>query len=191
MLAPDVWAQVAGAFPFHPKLDDLRADVPVTDLFNVVSSWEVRTYMADVLLRDSDVMSMRHSLELRVPFIDRPLIEWLWRQPSKFIDDRKHPKSVLLDATADLLPKGIEKRKKWGFTLPFAIWMRGDLRPFLEDTLSDSSIAQSGLFAAAPVQALWLKFRDGGEDREWSRVWSLAVLIAFVNRRKAPQSPAE
>lgn len=189
MLAPDVWAQVSGSSPFHPKLEDLRADVPADDLFNLVSSWEVRTYMADVLLRDSDVMSMRHSLELRVPFIDRPLIEWLWRQPSRFLDDRNSPKSALVEATSDILPPGLLKRKKWGFTLPFPIWMRGELRPFLDDVFSTDSVMKSGLFAAGPVRALWHEFVSGGEDREWSRIWSLAVLVAFVNRRKVPDAP--
>ncbi|HEY5078927.1 MAG TPA: asparagine synthase-related protein, partial [Opitutaceae bacterium] len=143
------------------------------------------TYMADVLLRDSDVMSMRHSLELRVPFIDRPLVEWLWRQPTRFKDDPRHPKSALAEAVADILPPGLIKRRKRGFTLPFPIWMRTDLRPFLEDTFSESSVNRSGLFCAGPVRAFWERFASGGEAREWSRVWSLAVLISFVNRRRA------
>jgi asparagine synthase (glutamine-hydrolysing) len=188
MLAPALWDQVSGASPFHPKLEALRADLPGADPFHLVSAWELRTYMADVLLRDSDVMSMRHSIELRVPFIDRPLIEWLWRQPSRFINDRRQPKSVLVDATADLLPAGLLGRKKRGFTLPFPLWMRADLRPFLDDVFSEASIGKSGFFSAGPVQALWRAFLAGGEDREWSRIWSLAVLIAFVNRRSAAAS---
>jgi asparagine synthase (glutamine-hydrolysing) len=184
MLSPGVVDQIKGASPFHPQLGSLRADVGEEDLYSVVSAWEMRTYMADVLLRDSDVMSMRQSLELRVPFIDRPLIEWLWRQPSLFKDDRRRPKSALVEATADILPPGLVNRKKRGFTLPFPIWMRKELRPFLDETLSPASLALSGLFSAAPVQALWSDFAAGGDNREWSRVWSLAVLVAFVNRRR-------
>jgi asparagine synthase (glutamine-hydrolysing) len=140
--------------------------------------------MADVLLKDSDVMSMRHSLELRVPFIDGPLIEWLWRQPTRFREDRRRPKSVLAEAVADIMPPGLLKRRKRGFTLPFPIWMRKDLRPFLDETFSTASVAKSGFLATAPVQQLWLDFASGGEDRGWSRVWSLAVLVAFLNRRR-------
>jgi asparagine synthase (glutamine-hydrolysing) len=183
ILAPEVVAAIAGSAPFHPRLEALRADVGEADPFSIASAWEMRTYMADVLLRDSDVMSMRHSLELRVPFIDRPLIDWIWRQPSRFRDDRRHPKSALAEATADILPPGLLKRKKRGFTLPFPIWMRKDLRPFLEDTFASASVGRSGLFSTAPVQELWKSFLSGGDDRGWSRVWSLAVLIAFVNRR--------
>ena len=185
MLAPDLAAQVGGLRPFHPQLEALRADLAETDMHSLVSAWEMRTYMADVLLRDSDVMSMRHSLELRVPFVDRPLIEWLWRQPARFKDSPRHPKRALAEAAADLLPKGLMSRRKRGFTLPFPIWMRKDLRPFLEDTFSVASVGRSGFLSAGPVRALWTRFDSGGENREWSRVWSLAVLVAFMNRRRS------
>jgi len=185
MLAADVRTQIEGSAPYHSRLDALRADVGADDLFSLAGAWEMRTYMADVLLRDSDVMSMSHSLELRVPFIDRPLVEWIWRQPSRFRDDRLRPKSALVEAVADVLPPGLANRRKRGFTLPFPIWMRKELRPFLEDTFASASIGQSGLFSAGPIQALWKGFASGGDDREWSRVWSLAVLIAFVNIKRA------
>jgi asparagine synthase (glutamine-hydrolysing) len=182
MLAPDVRDHIGVPSPFHPKLNSIRSDVGTENLFSLISAWEARTYMADVLLRDSDIMSMRHSLELRVPFIDRPLVEWVWRQPSRFMEDRRQPKSALAEATADILPPGMRGRRKRGFTLPFPIWMRSDLRPFLEDTFSPASIRKSGLFSEEPIRLLWDGFASGGEDREWSRVWSMAVLIAFVNR---------
>jgi asparagine synthase (glutamine-hydrolysing) len=185
MLSRDVLSGIKNLGPFHPELGALRADIGTDDMYSLVSAWELRTYMADVLLRDSDVMSMRHSIELRVPFIDRPLIEWLWRQPARFKEDRRHPKSILAAAASDILPAGLMTRKKRGFTLPFPIWMRSDLRPFLEDTFSSASIGRSGLFEPQPIQAQWKIFLAGGDNREWSRVWSLAVLIAFVNRKRS------
>ena len=180
LLSRDVQRSVVGSPPFHPELEILAADLDGAGDFETVSAWELRTYMADVLLRDSDVMSMQHSLELRVPFIDRPLIEWLWHQPAK--SERK-TKSALFDAVADLLPGEYSRRQKQGFTLPFPIWMRGELKPFLDDTFSDLSVARSGLLSPRSVQQLWRGFLSGNDTREWSRVWSLAVLIAFVNRR--------
>ena len=189
ILSPDLAGPARLGEPFHPRLEEMRADVGTRDLFSLVSAWEIRTYMADVLLRDSDVMSMRNSLELRVPFIDRPLVEWLWSQPSRFKEDPRHPKSALVEATADILPPGLLKRRKRGFTLPFPIWMRSDLRPFLEETFSSASVSRSGLFAVKSVQACWRDFASGGEDRDWSRLWSLAVLIAFVNRPQHAASP--
>ena len=135
-------------------------------------------------LRDSDVMSMSQSLELRVPFVDRPLIEWLWHQPSRFKENQPHPKAILAEATRDLLPPGLLSRRKRGFTLPFAVWMRGPLRPFLEETFSNDSVGYTGLFSTAEVQRFWDAFLKGNDSRGWSRVWSLAVLIAFTKTRK-------
>ena len=176
ILAPEVACGLGLLSPFHPRLESIRADVPSGDLFSLASAWEIRTYMADVLLRDSDVMGMRHSLELRVPFVDRPLIEWLWNQPAQYKFDPRKPKTALVEATADVLPPSLGKRRKRGFTLPFPIWMRKDLRPFLEDTFSLSSADKSGLFSGAAVQGIWREFISRSDNRDWSRVWSLGSI---------------
>jgi len=191
ILSPDLAARARASEPFHPRLPAMRADVALEESFSVASAWEMRTYMADVLLRDSDVMSMRHSIELRVPYLDRPLVEWLWRQPASLKDDRRSPKSALSEATADILPAGLLKRKKRGFTFPFPIWMRNELRPFIEDTLSPASIGKSGYFSAGSIQALWRAFASGRNDADWSRIWSLAVLIDFINRRRGAVQPLD
>lgn len=177
-------AAVATVSPLHPELDRLSADLAGADDFDMISAWELRTYMADVLLRDSDVMSMRHSLELRVPLIDRPLVEWLRHQPSRFKADTRGQKTVLTEALADVLPPGMSHVRKRGFTLPMDVWMKRELRPFLDETFSDASVGRSGMFAAPAVRQLWQDFLAGHDSRRWSRVWSLAVLIAFTNRRK-------
>ncbi len=189
LLGPDALAALGSRPPFHPELPALTADLAGAGAFETISAWELRTYMADVLLRDSDVMSMRHSLELRVPFVDRPLIEWLWHQPAAFKSDPLHPKNRLRDATRDILPSGLADRRKQGFSLPFPVWMKRELRPFLEDTFSDASLNRSNLLARARVQELWRGFLANDDSREWSRVWSLAVLVTFANRR-TPVLPA-
>jgi asparagine synthase (glutamine-hydrolysing) len=188
LLEPDVRRLAAGEGPLHPELGNLGRELAGAGAFDLVSAWELRTYMADVLLRDSDVMSMAHSLELRVPFIDRPLVAWLRRQPAEFRDTPQHPKTALATALADLLPPGMAARPKQGFTLPFPIWMRGELRPFLEETFSAASVGQSGMFAAPAVRQLWQGYLAKHDTREWSRVWSLAILIASLSRRASPIS---
>jgi asparagine synthase (glutamine-hydrolysing) len=145
---------------------------------------ETRGYMADVLLRDSDEFSMSHSLELRVPFVDLPLVRWAWSQdPALLHAPGLAPKAHLAAACADLLPSALLTRKKRGFTLPFAKWLRGPLRPFMEDTLGSASVSRSGLFDPYLPGALWRGFRDGSDDRAWSRVWSLALLVHLAGRR--------
>lgn len=175
---------------FHPELAALSADLTDAGEYETISAWELRTYMADVLLRDSDVMSMRHSLELRVPFVDRPFVEWLWQQPARFKNNPPNSKAALRDAVRELLPPTLlELRPKRGFTLPFALWMKRELRPFLEETFSRSSVQRSGLFEMENVQETWRSFLAHDDSREWSRVWSLGVLIAFLNRRTPAPAP--
>lgn len=182
LLSPDLRRLAAATPPFHPELTALSADLADAPSLDAISAWELRTYMADVLLRDSDVMSMRHSLELRVPFVDRPLVEWLWRQPAAFKFDPRAPKSTLSRALRDILPPDLPQRRKQGFTFPFATWMKSELRPFLEATFADASIDRSNFFSRDIVQHRWQSFLTSNDARDWSRVWSLAVLIDFANR---------
>ncbi len=187
LLVPAAAAGSSG--PFHPALAALAAEVPPDALFEISSAWELRTYMTDVLLRDSDVMSMRHSLELRVPFVDRVLLEWLWQQPAAWKAGRGDPKASLLAAVRDLVPPGLAHRRKRGFTLPLAVWMKRELRPFLDATFADDSVDRSGLFRRAAVQQLWRDFMAGNDTRKWSRVWSIAMLVQFANRQPTPPPP--
>jgi asparagine synthase (glutamine-hydrolysing) len=182
LLAPEARAQAERLGPNHPMLEDFAFELIGADPFQVLSAWELRTYMADVLLRDSDVFSMAHSLELRVPFVDRPLLEWLWPQRDYFKFDPRKPKRALADATADVVPAAIRNRRKQGFTLPFPLWMRQELRPFLDETFSTASLAACPWLQAAEVQQAWTTYKSGHDNRAWSRVWTLAVLIAFANR---------
>ncbi|HUJ45399.1 MAG TPA: asparagine synthase (glutamine-hydrolyzing) [Opitutaceae bacterium] len=186
LLHPDARAAVGAAFHDHPCLADLPGELAGADSFQIISAWELRTYMADVLLRDSDVMSMAQSLELRVPFIDGTFIAWLWAQPAGFKAGGGPAKAALAAALREVLPEDIRRREKRGFTLPFPVWMRRELKPFLEDTFAAASVARTNLLDSGTVAACWRAFLAGRDEREWSRVWSLAVLIAFLNRGTAP-----
>ena len=176
-------ADAMTAYAPHPEETALADQLAGADLFSVTSAAELRGYMTDVLLRDSDVMSMSQSLELRVPFVDKPLVTWLARQPTTFKYTPARPKAALAYAVRDLLPPDLLRRPKRGFTLPFSRWMRGPLQPFLEETFSAASVSRTGLFSADAVQTRWRGFLAGQDTAEWSRVWSLAMLIAFVNRK--------
>ena len=185
LLSPEARTQAERLGPHHPMLEDFAFQLAGADAVQIISAWELRTYMTDVLLRDSDVFSMAHSLELRVPFVDRVLLEWLWPQPAWFKYDPRRLKAALADATADIVPADIRHRSKQGFTLPFARWMRAELRPFLDETFSHASLVDCPWLEEREVAQLWEDYKQGGDPRAWSRVWSLAMLIAFANRRAA------
>ena len=183
LLEPEARLLAERQGPNHPMLDDFVFELLGADEIQTVSAWEMRTYMADVLLRDSDVFSMAHSLELRVPFVDRKLVEWWWNQPRAYRHRPDFPKSALANAVGELLPKVIRTRTKRGFTLPFALWMRAELKPFLEDVFGPSSLSNCPWLNTKKVQREWRSFAEGGDIGNWGRVWTLAMLIGFANRK--------
>jgi asparagine synthase (glutamine-hydrolysing) len=164
------------AFEGHPGAP------PGDDLLSRISYGEARTYMHDVLLRDTDQMSMAHALEVRVPLLDHKLVEYVIGLP----DDRKRPdgrpKRLLVESLDGLLPEEIVRRRKQGFTLPFEPWMRGPLRAFCERRLGPDRLGARGVLRADRVQALWQRFLAGGRDVSWSRLWVLVALEDWLDR---------
>ena len=145
------------------------------DPINRVSYLEARCYMLNTLLRDSDVMSMAHGLELRVPLIDHPLADKLMALPGAWKLDDKMPKPLLVGALKGALPDEIVDRKKQGFTLPFERWLRENLRPEAEAAVQNIGRGPLGpLLNQESVMQVWDDFLN--QRTSWSRVWSLYVL---------------
>jgi asparagine synthase (glutamine-hydrolysing) len=143
------------------------------DPVNRVSFLESRWYMTNTLLRDSDFMSMAHGLELRVPFLDRALVETCFRIPGEKKIEGEVPKRLLLSSLGVDLPVHIVKRPKRGFTLPFEKWLRAEMNPVVEAALARDDAAPALLNGNA-VRDLWKMFLAG--ETSWSRPWSLFVL---------------
>jgi len=135
--------------------------------------------MRNTLLRDSDFMSMAHGLELRVPFLDRALVEACFRTPGSRKLQGDSPKSLLLASLGIELPREIVNRPKRGFTLPFEQWLRSEMKPVVEDTLRKDDGSRDFLSASA-VQDVWSRFLAG--QTSWSRPWSLFVLKAWCEQ---------
>ena len=137
--------------------------------------------MANTLLRDTDAMSMAHSLEVRVPFVDVKLVDYTLSLPGKWKLNQHHngvPKPLLADAIADLLPRDFLARRKMGFTLPFEKWMQGRMRSEISAVLEDARVSEVGLIAKE-VRELWRRFLQTPRAVGWSRPWSLFVLARW------------
>jgi asparagine synthase (glutamine-hydrolysing) len=157
-----------------PLNEDLR-HAKAMDPINRVSYLEARCYMLNTLLRDSDVMSMAHGLELRVPLIDHQLADKLLTLPGAWKLDGDTPKPLLVGALKGALPNEVVHRKKQGFTLPFERWLRENLRVEVETALP--KIGQgplAPLLNYVAVAQVWEDFLS--ERTSWSRIWSLYVL---------------
>src|SRR5262249_15827653 len=123
--------------------------------------------------RDSDFMSMAHGLELRVPFLDRSLVENCFRIPGTRKLQGKCPKALLLASLGVELPREIVDRPKRGFTMPFERWLRGEMRPAVEGARIKIGPNHASLNPEA-VREVWNCFLAG--QTSWSRPWSLFVL---------------
>ncbi|HEY0761299.1 MAG TPA: asparagine synthase (glutamine-hydrolyzing) [Pyrinomonadaceae bacterium] len=147
-----------------------RAD---TDVVNAISRLELTGYMTNTLLRDTDAMSMAHSLEVRVPFVDTKVVDYVLSLPGEWkAPGRTGPKPLLADALSDLLPREFLNRPKMGFTLPFENWLQGKLRGEVASVMGRTDF---GLHAQA-VREVWKRFLEKPHAVGWSRPWSLYVL---------------
>jgi len=103
-----------------------------------ISLLECNNYLLNTLLRDSDALSMANSLELRPVFLDHELVQFALSLPDNVKVKDGELKSILKDATSDLLPKNFTKKPKKGFELPINRWLIEDMRDFVEDALKDN-----------------------------------------------------
>jgi len=133
---------------------------------------EFHVYLQSQLLRDADCMGMAHGLEIRVPFLDHRLVEYVFGLPLTLKRCRGMNKPLLVRALGEALPRSIWDRPKQGFTFPFAQWLRQHGEEFQVCT-KDSQI-----FARRAVENVWHAFYAG--RLHWSRPWALFVLSHFT-----------
>lgn len=147
-----------------------------------ISVLESRFYMGNTLLRDADVFGMAHGLEIRVPLLDRALLDFVFALPGKWRARRgAQNKPLLADAMADRLAR-LQRLPKRGFSLPQAAWMAGPLRSQFEHLMARA--ADSGLLAPDAVQAVWRDFLADRAGPTWSRAWTLGVLGAWLDANR-------
>ncbi len=138
-----------------PDAFSLPADL---DPENAVSYLEIKGYMRYMLLRDADVSSMAHGLELRVPLLDHRVVETVVQAPGRWKRPGRRPKRLLAEAVGHRLPADAAKGPKRGFTFPWAAWLRRALAPWAEERLHARSVWQRlGFDPDAPLE-LWRRF---------------------------------
>ncbi|MEX0890899.1 MAG: asparagine synthase (glutamine-hydrolyzing) [Gemmatimonadota bacterium] len=172
MLEPGVWDRGAGTRQVLRFLQPETAS-PTVPLDSRVARMELHGYTAWQLLRDTDVMSMAHGLEVRVPFLDTALVETVLRVPAATRYAGAGTKPLLRRALADLLPAGAGSGPKQGFTLPLDAWLREGLAESLPGGRTELPPPfRAGVLGDARAML-------GRGRLHWSRLWALVALRSW------------
>ncbi len=178
----ELWSMMPAADPFA-QIKKLTEAVPQNQnyLLTAVSLSEIQTYLQNVLLRDTDQMSMAVALEVREPFLDHQLVEFVLSVPDEYKFPHT-PKKLLTDTLGDLLPAEVVNRPKMGFTLPWQHWLKNDLRTFCESQIH--GFESKNLCLENSASRLWQRFLKGDPLVTWSRIWHIIVLNHWLDQNK-------
>jgi len=167
-----------------------------------VSGLVLRGYTNNQLLRDIDAVSMSHSLEVRVPYLDTVIADLALSLPDSAKlgnpEKIKHSihatyrssgaKRILIDVGHNLLPKDFDLQPKRGFSMPFDVWLQGPLNTILEDTLSSSCVKERGLLKPDEVQTIKKRYYE--KKIGWGQPWLLMMLELWNQEILDPYSPS-
>jgi asparagine synthase (glutamine-hydrolysing) len=186
LLDSDIAVRARAGTPPHRDLRRLD-ELPQGTAVERVTALATRGYLTNQLLRDIDAVSMAHSLEVRVPYLDPVVVDTALSLPdsAKLGNVRDaNPygqtyretgaKRVLVDVGRRWLPPDFDVQPKRGFAMPFAAWLRGPLSDVLDDTLSPRSARNRGLLDSDRVTTLRERFRRG--DAGWAEPWLLMMI---------------
>jgi asparagine synthase (glutamine-hydrolysing) len=162
--------------------NDSWIDLNQTKKFPVLSQYsiaELSHYTLDVLMKDTDQMSMAWALEVREPFFDYKFIEFALNIEDHIKFKKGSPKQLFVEAMGELLPPEIVNRTKKGFTFPWNFWLRNELRPYCEEALE--SLSKRQIFKPEGITYLWNSFLNNKQAITWLHIWGLVVLEKWMS----------
>lgn len=180
LFTKDVWEILEKENEFD-DIDRYLADIPTTDYYDQLTYLYLRTYMMDDILVKVDRASMCNSLEVRAPFLDTSIVDFLTNIPHTFKFRGLTTKYILKKLMKDKLPQDIVYRKKKGFGIPLAEWLGNELKPLVLDLLGEERLKKQGLFDPIYVKRLlgehFAKHRDNRKE-----IWTLLVFQMWYDR---------
>ncbi len=179
-LHPDLRAE-ASAGATRSALQRLYDGTGTADPTNRALLVDQMSLLPDQVLAFVDRLSMTHSLEVRPPFLDHTLVEYVNAMPGRLKIRRGRVKHILKEAVAGLLPTDLIDRPKEGFLMPINRWLSGALSELIEDVLCPRSVERTGLLDPAHVQAVLDEHRRGAQN-QGDRLWNLVMLEMWGRR---------
>jgi asparagine synthase (glutamine-hydrolysing) len=159
------------------------------DPLALVQYLDLKTYLVGDINTKVDRASMAHSLEVREPLMDHPLVEWLATLPSSLKVRGNEGKLLLKAAMEPHLPRDILYRPKMGFAVPLASWFRGPLRDRVRDALLGPGLAATGLFNQGYLKHLVDAHQSGLRDYS-APLWTLLMFESFLRNVAGAAHPA-
>jgi asparagine synthase (glutamine-hydrolysing) len=144
-----------------------------------VTAAEYYGYTQNTLLKDTDQMSMAVALEVREPFFDSDLIEYVIGIPDQF-KEPVYPKSLLVESVKPLLPDEVVFRKKQGFVFPWELWMKNELYSFCDQHIS--RMAERDFIHAEALRHFWKRFLSNQPGIRWMDIWLFVVLEYWLEK---------
>jgi asparagine synthase (glutamine-hydrolysing) len=169
-------------------LRDLFRRAPATGLVDRINYVDLHSFLPCNVLRYTDRMSMAHGLEIRAPFTDHRLIEFLARVPWRDKLRGSETKFLLRRAAADWVPRQVLKRSKLGLNPPMGLWLRGRLKPLLDEYLSPGRLRRRGYFRPETVGEIIRDHLSGRRDYSL-HLWALVSFEAW-HRQYLDSKPA-
>lgn len=160
----------------------ILAECGIEDRMGRYMALDLQSYLPGDVLAKVDIATMAFGLEARSPFLDHDLVDFVTRLPRRYKAGLRYRKRLLIDAVADVLPEAIKRRGKRGFGVPVAEWLRGSLRPMLEEMAADTSWNLHGLLAMPRIGRM-VREHVAGTHNHAVRLWALLCYRLWVEER--------
>ena len=181
LIQPDLLAGLADSYATHHPHYEAGAGFDPLTRFQYT---DTKVYLSDDVLTKVDRAGMAHSLEVRVPLLATPVVEYAFSLPGRLKMPGHQPKHLLREAMKGILPPDIVRARKKGFNAPLARWLRTSLRPLVEAYLEPATLRRQGYLQDQEVTRLVRRHLDGRADHS-RELWAVLVLTMWAERYRA------
>ena len=169
---------------YESQKKNLLQELPQHESMNEILLMDVKMVLPNDMLTKVDLMSMANGLEVRVPFLDYEVVNFLFSLPSSYKIDGTMRKKILQDAFRDFLPAELYNRPKKGFEVPLLKWLRKEMKSMIkDDLLSERFIKEQGIFEYAEIAKLKRKLFSFNPGDVHARIWGLVVFQWWWRKR--------
>jgi asparagine synthase (glutamine-hydrolysing) len=158
------------------RRDEILGTIPRTNAdINDILLTDIRLVLPGDMLAKVDLMSMNNSLEVRVPFLDFNVVDFVVNLPAEYKINRNIRKKILQDAFRDILPRELYRRPKKGFEVPMLKWLRNEMKSTINDLLSERTIEEQGIFFYPEIERMKQQLYSNSPGDVHARMWGLVV----------------